>query len=295
METPTGSLGRAAALDEDRSIYYAKEAWFGYTNEYLEVRVGAHVLNWTATEAFHPSDIINARNLDSSIENAEKIGEPMASLRIRLLNGGVTGYFMPVRMQPRLPGPRSRLNLTRGQRVGDALYTDSEGDVDQDWFAPQWAVKADQTFGAADIALYFVRHQDRTQPGVVIEANTMDIRPLFAWTDRVGATYTHAVGDWLLKFEADHRRFQRPSESPERLIVQPLPVNHTAIAPGLEWGWGYENGSEGTIIAEAQMAIAPEATDIEYAMLGPFQRDVLVGYRHVANDEASTEGTSVSL
>ena len=282
-------FGRAAGLDQSRSIYFAKEAWIGYVHERFELRIGAHVLNWTATEAFHPSDIINSRNLDSSIENADKIGEPMASLRLRFLNGGITGYFMPIRMEPRLPGPRSRLNLTGGQPVGETLYVDGDGQIDDDRFAPQWAVRADQTFGSADLAAYFVRHQDRTQPGVFIDLETMQGRPLFPWVERIGGTYTHALGEWIVKVEADHRRFTRPSEPAPLMFVQPLPIDHTAVAAGLEWGWGYDSGSEGTIIAEGQFAIAADAGEGERQRLGPFENDILIGYRHAANDEHSTE------
>ena len=282
-------FGRSAGLDESRSIYFAKEAWIGYLHDRFELRLGAHVLNWTATEAFHPSDIINSRNLDSSIENAEKIGEPMASLRLRFLNGGVTGFFMPLRMAPRLPGSRSRLNLTGGQSVGETLYVNGDGHIDNDWFAPQWAVRADQTIGAADIAVYFVRHQDRTQPGVIVDVVTQQGQPLFPWAERIGGTYTHAVGEWIVKVEADHRRFTLPSRRTPRVFAQPFPIDHTAVAAGLEWGWGYDSGSEGTVIAEGQFAIAPQSTSQQRQRLGPFENDVLVGYRHSANDEQSTE------
>ena len=67
-------------LDLERNLYRMEEASIGYRNSGWEARLAIQILNWTATEGFHPCDIINSRNLDSDIENTEKIGEPMFSL-----------------------------------------------------------------------------------------------------------------------------------------------------------------------------------------------------------------------
>jgi len=281
-------FGRVGALDSDRSTVFLKDAWVGYRNEFMDVRLGTQILNWTATEAFHPSDNINSRNLDSDIENAEKIGEPMASLRFRWEQGGITGYFMPVRMEPRLPGPRSRLNITGGQQLGSPLWAGADGEVDDGWFAPQWAVRLDQTLGSADLAVYYVDHQDRSQPAIVASLSTLEAQALFVRVQRIGGTYTHALGEWLVKAEVDHRLFTAPETGPEQMLVRAPSVDHTAVALGVEWGWVYDQ-AEGTILAEGQGAIAPDATPEEQAQLGPFQRDVLVGYRHSFNNAESTE------
>ena len=85
--THVSGFGRVGVLDNSRSIAFLKDAWVGYRTDAVEVRIGAQVLNWTATEAFHPSDVINSRNLDSNLENSEKIGEPMARIRFRMGQG----------------------------------------------------------------------------------------------------------------------------------------------------------------------------------------------------------------
>jgi hypothetical protein len=281
-------FGRVGALDNDRSTVFLKDAWLGYRDEYIDVRLGTQVLNWTATEAFHPSDNINSRNLDSNIENAEKIGEPMGSFRLRWEEGGMTGYFMPVRMEPRLPGPRSRLSVTQGQSLGSPLWGGTDGAVNDDWFAPQWAVRLDQTLGSADLAVYYVDHQDRSQPAIVLSLASQEARALFTRVQRIGGTYTHALGEWLVKAEVDHRLFTKPTLESGQVLVREVSVDHTSAALGLEWGWGYEE-AEGTVLLEGQAAIAPDATPAEQQQLGPFQRDVLVGYRHSFNNAASTE------
>lgn len=282
-------FGRAGGIDPDRSIATVEEAWVGWKKSRLELQLGAQMLNWTATEAFHPADIMNSRNLDSDIENAEKLGEPMVSFRVRFLEGGVTAYFMPTRIAPRFPGPSSRLSLTQGQSIGDALWAGRDGEIGDDLFAPQWAARLDQTFGSADLALHYVEHNDRSQPAIAVQASDMQVRPVFPTVRRAGLTYTQAIGEWLVKVEADHRMFFDVDGSADYIIVAPPAVDHTSVALGLEWGWGYDDGGEGTVLLEGQAAIAPDASEAEFQALGPFQRDVLLGYRHAFNDVDGTE------
>ncbi len=282
-------FGRVGAFDDDRSVVFFKDAWVGYKTTLFELKVGPQVLNWTATEAFHPADIINSRNLDSDFENAEKIGEPIVSLRIRFLNGGLTAYAMPMRISPLFPGSRSRLNFSQGTTLGDGLWMTSSGALTSARFAPQWALRLDQTIGSADVAVHVVRHNDRTQPAIVLEPQTGVFQPVYGRVDRLGLTYTQAIGEWLVKLEVDHRMFDPLTTAPQRPIVRPLPVDHTAVAVGAEWGWGYQSGHEGTLIFEGQFALAEDASTAELAQLGPFQRDGLMGYRHTLNDTAGTE------
>ena len=51
-------LGRAAAVDESRSDLILEELWAGWRS-WVGVLVGAQPINWSATEAFHPADIIS--------------------------------------------------------------------------------------------------------------------------------------------------------------------------------------------------------------------------------------------
>ncbi|MEE2756955.1 MAG: hypothetical protein VYA30_09850 [Myxococcota bacterium] len=282
-------FGRVAAFDEDRSVVFFKDAWVGYKNPYLEFKVGPQVLNWTATEAFHPADIINSRNLDSDFENAEKLGEPIASIRLRFLNGGLTAYAMPIRISPLFPGQRSRLNLTEGAALGDGLWMTPTGTLSSESWGAQWALRLDQTIGSADFAVHVVQHNDRTQPAIVADPQTGLVQPVYGRVDRLGLTYTQAIGEWLMKLEVDHRMFDELMSGPRRLVVRDLPVDHTAVAVGAEWGWGYQLGHEGTLILESQFAVTADSSASEMSQLGPFQRDGLIGYRHTWNDTAGTE------
>ena len=158
------AFARTALVEEERSIAFVQDAWIGYRDSRLELKAGVEILNWTAAEAFHPADIINSRNLDSNIENAEKLGEPLVSARVRFGTGGLTLYYLPARLAPVLPGPQSRLNLAQGQAVGSVKWLNRDGSVSESPFEHQWASRLDQTFGALDIAVHYVDHNDRNQP-----------------------------------------------------------------------------------------------------------------------------------
>ena len=74
LSTNLRVAGRVDSVDKDRNLVYFEEAWVQAQYLFLNVKVGSQLFNWSATEAFHPAEIINARNFDSNLENAEKIG-----------------------------------------------------------------------------------------------------------------------------------------------------------------------------------------------------------------------------
>src|SRR5687767_7316130 len=62
------AYGRLDHYDKRRSVLVVEEAWMQVRRGRLRLRAGVDLVNWTATEAFHPADVINARNLDSDLE-----------------------------------------------------------------------------------------------------------------------------------------------------------------------------------------------------------------------------------
>jgi len=80
-EARVRGFGRADYYDPKRNIAAAEEAFVQYRKGDWRVRLGADIVNWSATEAFHPADTLNARNFDSDIESFEKIGEPMLAVQ----------------------------------------------------------------------------------------------------------------------------------------------------------------------------------------------------------------------
>ncbi|MEZ4272283.1 MAG: hypothetical protein R3C68_12900 [Myxococcota bacterium] len=199
-------FGRVDRRDEGRSVLIVEEAWVELKKSLVRLRLGADIVNWTATEAFHPADVLNSRNLDSDVENFEKVGEPMAELSFNVGNGTLSAYYMPYYTRPIQPSPRSRQGVfPPGLPVGPLLRMDAHGNLADGDFGHQGGLRARQTFGSADLSLHFIHHMDRDQPEIVFDATAGELRPLFRTVTQAGGTYQQVFGSLILKVEAAYR------------------------------------------------------------------------------------------
>ncbi len=276
------AFARVDRRDESRDLTAFEEAWFDYRTGAWQARAGFQMLNWTATEAFHPADVVNSRNLDSNIENPEKLGELMVSLRRRIGDGGLTFYYLPRFEAPNLPDGSSRLSFAPpGVDIGEALWVEDDGRVSGDSYGLQWGARMTQTIGDADISVHYLDHQDRQFPRFEFEPQIGRARPVYLNVKDWGLTYLHILGGWILKLEAAYKDFVAPVNP---AYTQP---DHGQAAFGLEYGWVYQGGGEGTAIFEGQAALG--LTEAERAAISVFQRDLLAGYRHAWNDRLGRE------
>lgn len=279
-------FGRIGAFDPDRNRFNIEEFWTGYRLKGWKIRLGSQLLDWTATEAFHPADIINSRNLDSNIENAAKIGEPMLAVSRRIGTGSLSAYYMPYRVPPQTPSGSSRLSLTGpGFDVGGVYWAEDDGKLAQGPFSNQWAVRLTRTVGDADLSLHLVQHHDRSQPIFLFDPSDGKLHPIFLPVTQIGGTYLHILGPWVIKLEAAWRDFKTLA-SPSRLGRLAL-EDHGQAAFGLDFGWDHVGGSQSTVFLEGQgIAGTDKATR---AGLHLFQQDLLVGYRLSLNDTLAKE------
>lgn len=261
---------------EEGYVSWSKGAWF--------VRAGAQMFNWTATEAFHPADIVNSRNLDSDIENFEKVGEPAVGLSYDW-NGWVTSvYYLPLFMEPRLPSATNRISfLSPGVSQGGRKVLERNNQFSQNDYVDQWAAVVEGSVGSADLSFHYVDHIDRNQPIPQLSIFPQPLVDLiFVPVRQSGGTYQQVVGPWLFKVEGAYRDFFRAQNPLYRR------KDHGQVALGTEYGWTHESsGFDSTLIAEGQTYLG--VTQSERAELGAFQKDVLVGYRLALNDVSSQE------
>ncbi len=285
---------RHDAIDRGRSAAFPEEAWLEAKGERLRLVVGWDMLTWTATEAFHPTDVVNSRYFDSNVEAFEKIGEPMAALRVKLGNGNVTGYLMPFFTAPIFPSRRSRMSFTPSSMpLGAPLWLSRDGKISGDFadrFGLQWAVRAQQTIGDADVSLHFMQHQDRFNPIVGFDAATGQIRPLFVPVTQGGLTYTQPFGGLLVKLEAAYNFFARPDIGAQATFFDQENRDHGAVAAGLEYAVPWDNGWEATFIAEGQTVFGEgkglwRGNQRIRRTLNLFQRDVMGGMRLAFQDQ----------
>jgi hypothetical protein len=275
-------FGRNDTLDDRRRIIFLEDAYTGLEYDTWQVHVGWKILNWSATEAFHPADILNARNFDSSLENAEKIGELMVHYTYILEEGTINFFYLPYIMLPNLPEPNNRLSFFPSNAiVGNSLIVDESGNTLANKWQPQWAFRFEYTLGDADISFYALEHFDRYQPNILPSAG-----PTFTSTFykkfQYGFTYQHAIGSSVFKLETatiDFYDSGAPSTSKQ--------MDHTQIAFGIDYINSHKDGSESTLIFEGQFI--PDVGKSSRAALQIFQRDLLIGYRYALNDTNSKE------
>jgi hypothetical protein len=293
------AYARADGFEQGRSIFAVEEAWLHLRLGPVLARAGFDVLNWTVLDAFHPADVINPRNLDSDIENFDKLGEPMATLEITPFEGTtLSGHFMPWFRRPHFPPPASRLGFApAGVYLGPRwILVDHDGRLTDDPFIPQAAVRLRQRIGTADVSVHALQHIDRGQPLAVADALARfplaaflkEPGPLLVWSSvgQVGGTCQQALGRLVLKIEGAYRRFVPMAELPESLEEEPR-RDHGVIALGLWYTLPHAGGAHSTFLLEGQVVVGPEA--LVRAALGPFQRDAFGGYRFAWNDEESRE------
>jgi len=285
--------------DRGRSAAFPEEAWAQWRGDRFSLTVGWDMVTWTATEAFHPADVINSRYFDSNVEGFEKIGEPLAQLRMKLGQGAVSAYFMPFFTSPIFPSPRSRLSFTGpGVPFGKSLWLNRDGEISDGRWGAQWAANVQQTVGDADISVHVLQNQDRYNPVVGIDPTQGKLRPLFAPLTQVGGTYQQVVEGVILKAELAYRMFADPTTGPsanfvaldERQLSESR--DHGAVAVGLEYAVSLENGWESTFIVEGQTIFAEgkgwRGNERIRHQLNLFQRDLMGGIRLAFQDVADS-------
>jgi hypothetical protein len=279
-------FSRLDPYDDQRSRVVPEELYLNLELGNFRARAGYQMLSWTATEAFHPADVINSRILDGSFENPEKIGELIGSLRFEIPDGNIEFFFMPLFTEPVLPSTRSPLSLSGPDfALGEGLVLERDGDLTDHAFQPQWGTQIQQTIGDADIAVHLLQQVDRSSPLVLID-RSFTPRPIYQSLTQVGLTYQHALDTTMLKLEGAYRVFDRPGTGLSGL--GPIPRrNHVLLAAGVEQSLSLGAGSDTALLLEGQ-ALIPTQDDYPETLEPLFQHDVLVGMRHAFNDEQST-------
>jgi hypothetical protein len=281
-------LARLDAVDGTRNIVTPEDLYGAFSAGRFTLRVGFEVLNWSATEAFHPADIMNSRNFDSDAESPEKIGEPMVETRFRLGDGAITVFFMPARIAPKLPGERSRLSPlsanAAGLALGEALWVERDGTLSDSPISPQGAIYVSQTFGKVDVAVHVVDHNDRTHPTFTLDTTNGLARPTYHTVTQTGLSYTQVIGSFILKLEGAARFFREPGEDIETVELMEVEgqSDHGQAAAGVEYGWTTESGRDVSIVLEGQ-AIVHDDREVA-RQLDVLQGDVLIVYRYAFND-----------
>jgi len=280
----TSLVSRLGQNDSERDVFYFEDAYVEKDFGSLQIFAGLRTLNWSTAEAFHPSDIVNARNFDSQFENAEKFGEPMLGFSGQSGDYAFQAFYMPYLTAPKLTSSQNRASFfPQGFSVVEESFVNQDGELESG-SAHQWALKASMSKWGGDWSLYWVHQFDRSQP-FVVATSPSTLKPVFVEMDQVGLNLQQQFSDFIFKFEGAQRIFKTGLVSNDFGLV-PFET-HTILASGLEYTLGWDSGSETMLLSEIQFVSDLGKSKRQQANI--FQRDGLLGFRHSFNDSLSRE------
>jgi len=261
-------FGRWDSADNERTHFDIRELNVLWPAPAWDLRVGIGKVFWGATEFVHLVDIINQTDLVESIDEEEKLGQPMAQLSAPSDFGVFDFFVLPYFRERTFPGPEGRLR-TDPPVDSDASQFESDAKERHVDFAARYA----NTFGDMDLGVYNFRGTGRepTMKFGLDNSGKPRLVPYYEQISQYGLDAQMVAGQWLFKLEALRRSGQGDSYAAatggfEYTLVR---VAGTEMDLGLlgEWAWD-ERGDD-----------AP----------GPFDNDAMLGLRLAVNDQGGTE------
>lgn len=283
--------GESFLFVEDSYLLYKKKPWL--------LKAGFQVFNWSATEVFHPSDIINSKLIGGE-ESGKKKGELTFLIQRRIGKGRFSLVIMPRFEDPRFS---SKLFFSGNEyNIKEALWWEENGRVSFDNYGFQGGLFLTQSLGPMDITLYTIKNRDRSN-GIFyfkVEDPIENLHPVYFQVQHYGGTLQLILGAWNIKFEYDKRIFKGDFLDSYELdgstysklasfvdFGQKKLEKYDWIASGIEKTFYWNNGAETTLILEGQTIL--NASKEERANLDIFQKDILIGVRHNLNDVMGSE------
>jgi len=261
-------FARIDQYDEDRTHVDLREAVWIFHDDGLEIRAGVNKVFWGVTEVYHLVDVINQTDVLENPDGEQKLGQPMLKVALERDWGNLDLFVMPWFRERRYPAidgrPRSQ------PRVAHELSGyESEWERHHVDLALRWS----RTLGDWDLGVahfYGTGREPTLVPG--IDADRLPVLvPHYEIVHQSSVDLQGVAGDWLWKFEAMHRSGQGAS--------------FFAATGGFEYTvYGIMEGSSdlGALVEVMWDERGDRATS-------PFNRDLFLGLRWVANDVDGSE------
>jgi hypothetical protein len=261
-------FARADQRDDERTHFDVREAMYAHYFSNWEIRAGIGKVFWGQTESRHLVDVINQTDFVESIDEEDKLGQPMLDVRYLLDAGTISFYVLPYFRERTFPGQEGRLRGVLPVQVDDAVYEsdDEESNID-------YAVRWQQTLGSLELGLaYFDGTSRIPELFVTIDEQGLPILiPKYNLLQQGSIDALYVAGSWLLKLEA--------------LQGKTLDETFNAYVAGFEYTWvnfaqtGYDMG----FLMEHQF----DERDRDPLVFG--QNDLMLGARLQLNDFSGSE------
>lgn len=254
--------------DDERSHGDLRELSWVLARERWEWRAGVRKVFWGVTESRHLVDIINQTDLVENPDGEDKLGQPMLNAAYISEVGIFDIFYMPYFRERPYPGESGRL---RGPVVVDGDQAEYESHRGK--YHPDFALRWSHVLGVWDVGLshfYGTGREPRLIAGVDGSGAPVLV-PRYELIHQTGLDIQATIDSWLWKLEYAHR-------------VDPLEVFNAAVA-GLEYTLFGIDGSA----ADLGLIMEYLYDDRKDEAPQPFENDVMLGARWVANDVQSTE------
>ncbi len=278
---------QADPVDTNRTFAIPKDMWIAIDTGTHILKAGFQVINWSATEAFHPVDVLNSRFFDSNLQKPSKIGEPIVSYKYLFGDSSIQFMYLPYFTDPILATEGSAFGP--GYDFDEIQIYETGTTFEDDNFIHQMAIQLSTSIGGTDLAFSYINHVDRDIPAFVftgtkfIDNTTVPIfDAIFFHKQQFGLTSQSIIGDWIFKTEMAFVDWKQ-SNFDNALFTR---EDYFATALGLETTTAMGDGGEVTFIFEYQSL---NGMDDILATNVFFQNDLLVGLRFSFNDLNSKE------
>lgn len=260
-------FARVDQHDDARSHVDMREAVWIYHRDGVEVRLGMDKVFWGVTEVYHLVDIINQTDVLENPDGEQKLGQAMLKVSLER-DWGVLDLFL-------MPWFRERQHASRDGRPRSQPHIDDDlvaFENDREEYHPDVALRWSQHLGDWDIGIAHFHGTGREpslRPGM--KRGRVVLAPRYEIIHQTSVDIQGAVENWLWKFEALRRRGQGET--------------FVAFTGGFEYTfYGIFDSSAdlGSLVEVMWDERGDDATT-------PFNRDLFVGLRWVANDVDGSE------
>lgn len=259
-------FARLDSADSNRTHYDVRELNCLWLADNWELKVGVSKVFWGATEFVHLIDVVNQTDLVESIDEEEKLGQPMAHLSIPTGWGVFDLFALPYFRERTFPSRQGRL------RSNPPVDDDAEFESDAEERHLDFAARYSNTFGDMDLGVYNFHGTGRAPTfRFKLDEGGPKLIPFYEQINQTGIDIQMVAGQWILKLEALRKIGQG--------------VAYTAAVGGFEYTMVRLAGTEMDLGLLGEWAWDERGDDAA----SPFDNDAMFGLRLTVNDQAGTE------